>query len=46
MGGNLSFDIAHLLAGSLVLIMAGITVWIVRKAFSAPEPDAIKRPEE
>ncbi|HPE49234.1 MAG TPA: hypothetical protein PLR76_12585 [Hyphomonas sp.] len=48
--GNLHFDplaIGALVGfGSLVLIMAGITVWIVRKAFSAPEPDAIKRPEE
>nr|WP_321359784.1 hypothetical protein [uncultured Hyphomonas sp.] len=49
--GNLTVDNLAIYAligfGSLIVIMAGITTWVVRKAFSAPvPPPQVEPPQE
>lgn len=49
--GNLTVDNLAIYAligfGCLLLIMIGITTWMVRKAFSAPvSPPAVEPPQE
>nr|WP_321442294.1 hypothetical protein [uncultured Hyphomonas sp.] len=48
--GNLTVDNLAIYAligfGSLVVIMVGITAWVVRKALSAPVPPPVEPPKD